>query len=474
MPIGLGAFRRTAFRVHSTMALAGVLLLWPAHRVQAQDAVPKRPLGPDIPVYLPPLGDVTPRQAPEVRNPSGSLGLRDAITLALLQNPTLASFAWETRAREARLLQVGRHPNPSLSLLLEDIGASQFAGGGVNEPIQPQTTLQLSQLVELGGKRGARQRLAAATRDLAAWDYEAARIDVFTDVTRAFADVLAAQEGVAQIERTSQLVEEVHQSVGLRVTAGVVSPIEQTRAAVTAAAVRADLARARRALEASRVRLGALWGSSTPAFITVEGDLQATPPSLPSLSDLATKVQQNPELARWATELVQREAAVSLERAKGVPDVSVSAGYRRFTEIDANAVVVGATISLPLFDRNRASVNEAQIRLAKGYEERRAAELKVTAALADAYAVLAGAFDEITILRSAVLPGSQQAFEAVSEGYRLGRFGYLDVLEAQRTLIASRAQLHRALADFHKATAHVERLIGAPLSDGASSASVRE
>ena len=73
-----------------------------------------------------------------------------------------------------------------------------------------------------------------------------------------------------------------------------------------------------------------------------------------------------------------------------------------------------------------------------------------------------------------MLPGSQQAFEAVSEGYRLGRFSYLDVLEAQRTLIASRVQLHRALSDFHKATATVERLIGAPLIDGANSAAGRE
>ena len=73
----------------------------------------------------------------------------------------------------------------------------------------------------------------------------------------------------------------------------------------------------------------------------------------------------------------------------------------------------------------------------------------------------------MTALRSAVLPGSQQTFEAVSEGYRLGRFGYLDVLDSQRTLIGAGSQYLRALSDYHKAIANVERLIGAPLAGSA-------
>lgn len=474
MPVGFGADRRAVSRALFAVALASALLLVPARHARGQESVPKRPLGQDIPVYVPAVGELQPREAPQIQNPTGTVSLRDAVTLALLQNPALAAFAWETRAREARILQAGRPPNPAVNVLLEDFGARQFAGGGLNEPIQPQATIQLSQLIELGGKRAARERLATLNRDLAAWDYEAARIDVLTEVTSAFSDVLAAQESVTQIERTTRLVEEVQQSVGLRVAAGVVSPIEETRAGVAAASVRVELARARRALEAGRARLALLWGASAPAFTAVEGNLQRDPAPLPPFSALTAKVQQNPELARWAAEIVQREAAVAVERSKAVPDVSVVGGYRRFTDVDANAFVVGASISLPFFDRNRGGVQEAQTRVAKAYEERRAAESRVAAALADAYAALASAHDEVTTLRSAVLPGSQQAFEAVSEGYRLGRFGYLDVLESQRTLIGAGSQYLRALADYHKAVANVERLIGAPLIDGMSQTTGRE
>lgn len=468
MPCGFDVTRLRVTRTICVCAIGGFALLSGVPSVRAQEAVPKGPLGRDLAVYLPAAGDAERREPPVQRNPTGAVSLADALALGLLQNPALAAYAWETRAREARVLQAGRRPNPVVSGLVEDLGAGQQAGGGINEPVQPQTTIQLSQLIELGGKRAARRALASADRDLAAWDYETARIEVLTAVTQAFTDVLAAQETLRLAEDTTRLVEQVQQSVSARVTAGAVSPIEETRANVALAAIRIEGARARRSLDATRARLALLWGSSTPAFTEATGDLRSEPPALPPKDVLSARLTGNPELTRWAAEVVQREAALAVERAKGVPDVSITGGYRRFTAVDANAVVVGASIALPFFDRNRDGIEEARSRLAKVHEERRAAEARVAAVFADAYAAMASAHDEVAALQSAVLPGSQEAFDAVTEGYRLGRFGFLDVLEAQRTLVDAGSQYLRALSSYRKAIANVERLIGAPLSEGAA------
>jgi len=434
-----------------------------------------RPLGRDLPVYQPPPGESGEPQAPAFENPVGAIALRDAVALALLHSPDLAAFAWETRAREARVLQAGKLPNPIVSVLLEDLGAS-----GIDEidassaAVQPQTTIQLSQLVELGGKRAARRELAALDRDLAAWDYETARIDVFTQVTRAFFDVLAAQEAVALTERTMQAVGEVRLSVGARVAAGAVSPIEETRAEISLAAVRVESEQARALLGAARGRLAATWGSSEAAFLSAVGNLEEVP-SLPTRENLQARLADNPYLARWAAEISQRQAALAFERSKGVPDLEVIAGYRRFNDLGRNALVIGGSISLPIFDRNQGGIEEARNRLSKAYEQRRAAEARVAAALAEAYGALTGAHTAVTSLQAAVLPGAQQTFEAVNEGYRLGKFGYLDVLDAQRTFIGASGQYLRALADYHKAAVEVERLIGAPLTAvGSQPAAIEE
>lgn len=418
-----------------------------------------RPLGIEIPVYRP---AASPGTRPSLAAPTDSVSLREAVALALLRSPSLAAFAWESRASESLLLQAGARVNPVVGVGAEDIGAGSAGTVGQNAA-QPQTTVTLSQLIELGGKRTARRDLATRNRDLAAWDYETARINVLTRVTHAFIDVLVAQRLVALTEQTTRLVSEVQQSVGARVVAGVVSPIEETKANVALAASRVESNRARRLLESSRAQLAAAWGARDAPFAGASGTLE-TIPELPPLTALRELVANNPDVSRWNAEIAQRSALLAVEQARRIPDVALGAGYRRYTDARVGAYVVEASIPLPIFDRNRGATDAAQNRLGKAYEERGAVEARAWAQLADAYRTLAAAHDEITVLRETVFPGSQEAFDRISEGYRLGRFAYLDVLDAQRTLIAAGSQYLRALAEYHKAVADIERLIGAPLS----------
>ena len=55
-----------------------------------------------------------------------------------------------------------------------------------------QSTLLLSQVIELGGKRAKREREALSHKDLAFWDYETARMNILTRVAKAYTDALTA------------------------------------------------------------------------------------------------------------------------------------------------------------------------------------------------------------------------------------------------------------------------------------------
>ena len=378
--------------------------------------------------------------------------------MALLHNPRLATFGWEVRAGEARTLQASLPPNPEVSLEIENFaGSGEFRGFQATE-----ITVHLSQLIELAGKRQKRTRVAALERDLAAWEYEATRIEVLTHVTQAFVEVLSVQERLRLNAESVRLAEQVVTTVGERVKAGKVSPVEETKAQVALSTSRIALERLQRDLDAARKRLVATWGGSLPAFERIEGTLETiTVP--PPAEQLAGRIAQNPEVARWVTEIVQRQASVELARARRIPDPTLGGGFRHARETGDNALVMAFSIPLPLFDRNQGGVLEAQYRLAKAGEERRAAEAQGRTALAEAYAALSSAFIEAIGLRNNVLPGAQQAFDAASEGYRQGKFGFLDVLDAQRTLFEARGQYIEALAAYHRGGAEVERLIGEPL-----------
>jgi outer membrane protein, heavy metal efflux system len=325
-----------------------------------------------------------------------------------------------------------------------------------------EATLQLSQLIELGGKRAKRLRLAGLERELTGWDYEVKRLDVLTEAKKAFVDVAATAERLAFTTDLLRLAEQVQRTVSARVHAGKVSPIEETRTRVTVSTARLQVQQARTVYEATKKRLAASWGSTTPLFEGVSGSLDTTTP-IPSLEALAVQVQKNPDIARWVAEMEARRAQVEVARSKAVPDLTVSGGVRYLNEVKEGAFVLGFSLPLPLFDHNQGGIGEAYARLSKAELERRAAEVRVSTALSDTYQNLVSATNEVSTLQNDVLPAAQEVFQATQEGYRLGKFGLLDVLDAQRTFFETRGRYLEALAAYHKAVADLERLSGEEL-----------
>jgi cobalt-zinc-cadmium efflux system outer membrane protein len=390
--------------------------------------------------------------------PSGVLTLKLALSLALMRSPELRAFALEIRGLEALTLQAGLLPNPEIEIEAEDFGGSgELHGSEIME-----TTIQLSQVVELGRKRSKRKQLAFLEKDLGAWDYESKRADLLAEVTKAFVGVLAAQERLALTKELVNLAEQMLATVSQRVRAGKVSPVEETRANVALSSAKIDLERAKRELEASRQQLAATWGSKTPAFEKAKGQFYVTA-TIPSAKQLQNSISQNPDTARWVDEMGRHRANVDLAQASGIPDVTLRVGAKHANENDDVAFVCGVSVPLPLFDRNQGGVLEARHQLAKAKEERQAAELRAVNDLARAYQSLSSAYAETTVLKKDVLPGAQSAFETSREGYRQGKFDYLVVLDAQRTLFETRGQYIEALNQYHQAVSQVERLIGTGL-----------
>lgn len=404
---------------------------------------------------LTPTEKVTGRIGKQAVPDGGILTLRKAVALALEYNPELKASSWEERAMEGRVIQAGLLPNPEIWVETENFGGSGvFSGFNAAE-----TTVQLSQLIELGGKRAKRSASAALNRDLAQWDYSIRRADVLAGVAMAFVNVLSAQERRTLMKELLHLAEEVFNTTSERVKAGKISPVEEIKARVERAARQIDLEQAAFDLKAARRRLSGAWGGAAPMFEEARGNLKKLPP-IPSLEALESLISQNPDVARWAVAIDQRMAEIELAKARGIPDLTVSLGAKRHNEMNDTAFVMGVSIPIPLFDRNQGGTLEARDRLSKAKEEARAVVLRVANTLAETYQTLSKAFMEATALQNDVLPGARAAFEATREGYRSGKFDYLNMLDTQRTLVAARLRHMEALTVYHQARTRLERLIG--------------
>jgi outer membrane protein, heavy metal efflux system len=217
--------------------------------------------------------------------------------------------------------------------------------------------------------------------------------------------------------------------------------------------------RARRQLLTARQRLAAMWGSSRPTFDSVRGDIDALTP-IPTMENLLSRLSQNPELARWATEVALRNAQLDVAKSKGIPDLTVSAGMRHFAETTDLAGVAGVSVAIPIFDRNQGEIRKSRFEVLKALNDRHAAEVRVRTALEEAYQSLSTAYETAVTLKAEVLPGAEEAFAVANKSYTEGKLPYIDVLDAQRTLFEARGQYTDALTEYHKAVAEVERLIG--------------
>ncbi|QXI41478.1 TolC family protein [Pseudomonas wayambapalatensis] len=376
------------------------------------------------------------------------LTLGQALDAAFADNPDLAVVRQGLGIADGERRQAGLIPNPELSWEREDTRRDTST-----------TTVMLSQALELGGKRGARVEVAKAGQDIARLELERQGNGLRADVTQAFHAALRAQTAVELAEQSKALTERGLRVVQARVTAGQSSPVEATRAEVQLAQALAQLRRA----EADRVvawqALARLTGSAEVAFTQLDGS-GLLPGPAPQAEVLLGKVEQTVEWRLAAAQIERSEAALGSEKAQRIPNLTVSLGSQYSREDRERVNVVGLSMPLPLFDRNQGNVLAASRRADQARDLRNAVELRLRSDTRSALSQWGMAMAEVNAYDRTILPSARQAVDTATRGFERGKFAFLDVLDAQRTLIEARGQYLDALASASDARAQIERIYG--------------
>ncbi len=388
-----------------------------------------------------------------------TLRLTDALRAAMLYHPGLSVYAREVGVWEAEALQASLFPNPELSLEMEN-----FAGGKTYHGFEAaEITVTAGQLLRVAGKRRKEVAVARLSGQQAGWEYQEALLRVFTEVTRAFYDVWVLQEQVHQAERLVELSHDLEQAVARRVRAGAMSPAAEARARIEKEKAGMELQDFRYRLGAARQRLALFWGEGKDSFRAVKGGIRL-PDTLPSLGDLLALLEGNPALARLETEKELRRARLALARAARFPDPYVSAGYRRLGETATQAFVAGIAIPLPLFDRNQGEITKATLRLEQAEMMRQQMKMDLAKELSRNYGELLSLLYRAKRLERSVIPEAERSMRVIRSGYREGRFAFLDVLDAQRTLFSAYTEYLEILVRCREKISDIEMLTGTPLA----------
>lgn len=396
---------------------------------------------------------------------ANGLSLRQAVQAALEGNPTLQTFEFRLRAQDARTRQAGLRPAAEMSLDVEN-----FAGSGDLQGLDAaEATLALSQVVELGGKRGARIGTAEAERVVLDSERQAAQLDVLAEVTRRFVVVVQRQRYVGLAREAVGLAEKTVKTSGRRVAAAKAPHAELDRARIALHRTQLEERAALAELDTARKRLAATWGESEPVIRGQPiGEAQADLLALPSTGEFSQLVRQladNPDFLRFSAEARLRDAQWRLADALRRPDVTLGAGIRQIEGSSDRDQALVASLSVPLFTGSRAASLVAEARANRDLvdAERRVAEVNAEAVLYELHRQLSRLVGEAATLRDEIGPRSAEALEETERAYERGRYSYLELVDAQREYLEVRASLIDTAASAHILRAEIERLTNAPL-----------
>jgi cobalt-zinc-cadmium efflux system outer membrane protein len=172
---------------------------------------------------------------------------------------------------------------------------------------------------------------------------------------------------------------------------------------------------------------------------TLGGGVQIDP-----LSDLRKLVLANhPALSEAETTTTRSRALVNLEKARRIPQPVFMGEYEQ--QPDINFYRFGVSIPIPLWDRRKGPIAEAQAEVQRSEALARQQRLEIIAALERAYDQYQISNEQVEGLQSGSLLEAEAAVEAARSAYKFGERGIVEVLDAQRVLQGVRSDLLDAL-----------------------------
>lgn len=392
---------------------------------------------------------------PDVRGP---LDLDHALSLALGAPPSVAQSRFATSAEIARARDEAHWSNPTFDVTVENFGPKSEH--------RDEQTLTMSQPLGWGGKLGAHRGIADALGRQLPWDLEVARRQFARATGEAFVDSWWLEQRITRLRRAEDVDAATIRSSEERTRAGAAPITEALRARTTLATATLERRHAENDLADARLRLAQAWGARTADFDTLVLPPPA-PAGVPDLDTLIAGIDRRPEMRRATAATAVAEAKLRAARAERAPEWSVVGGVRHLNEIDRVLYLAGISTGLPLWNRRQDLVAAAQLDVNAAQLKERTQRLELERLLANAWRRCRAAAEDYALTRDTALPAAREALVKLAEGYRAGRFRYLDYLDGQHAALDAELAMLDAVREYWNARLAME---WSPATDAGSSA----
>jgi len=381
--------------------------------------------------------------------------LQIAIDTAIINNPNLKVFAYEITSLEKLKIQAGLIPNPEVNFEVEDVFGSNELSGIKGS----QYTLSIGKQFELGGKRSKRVALAETEIVSSKDNYELLKLDIIASVKTTFLSLYKVQLQIEQQSKFVKLNEEINLTISERVKAGRTSPAEESKVKVTLTNSKIELARLQRYFSSIQTQLNSQMGISGKNLIPITNLFESVL-APPTKQEIMGSTEDIPSIKLLQNEVNVRQAKLELEKSIAIPNLTINGGVRYLNELNTNSFVAGVSIPIPIFNNNQGNIKTSEERLHQMNAIKKAQKLDVIAQLNTAYNNLLSAYHNSLQLKNIIIQEADNAYQITKQGYLQGRFAFIDMLDAQRTLFETQTQYLFEISDYYDSLIEIEKITG--------------
>lgn len=363
-------------------------------------------------------------------------------------SPRVAAAQAALDAAVAGARAAGAWPNPELGYGREDMGTPS-----------PADTLELRQRLELGGKAGRRQQIAVAEEQKARLIKAQVVNDLRASVHRAYYDLSLAELRVQEAKNSARLAQDFSAALDKKLAAGRVPPIEAAKAKLPAILAAEELRNAESLHGIAIRRLEALVGQPVTDTEHAAPDLPKPPPTWDSVQERYPR--QSPPLRIANAQIAIQLAELESQKAQRWPDLVISGGIKKTRGETTSSRQFGISLDIPIFGRPRDQIAMASAKLDQAKADLQSATLETELTLRTLHASLQSLSERIRLYQETVIPTAEGAYKTAQQGFDLGRYGFIDVLDAQRSLLSSRTERTNLWQQYIEQRAEFSRILGA-------------
>ena len=405
--------------------------------------------------------DASPQISTEKLQGSGALSLDDLLQAADELNPRLVAARSRIGMAGAEAWQASLYPNPTFGVESENIRPSD-GGFGVSE-----TKLSIAQPIIVSDRRTAGVAAAKSRMDAERLALEALRREIHGKVRREATEITFLRRAITLHNELRDLTDRTVNIAETRFEAKAAPESEAIRARVEANTLAIRIQRLEGELAEARERLAALLGGYQVDASRIQTDLLADPMAgdLPTLYTLKQSVRDShPSIRSKQAQVRTAQRNIELEQARRNEDITarLAAGVNH---ADDEAVVqAGIGIPLPIFDENQGNVLRARFELIRARKQASATTNELLGALGEAYHACTSAVQRYEQFQKKILNDASRAYDQATTGYEAGHLAFVDLLDAQRTLIDARIAELELLRAANMAQADLHAIVGQSLN----------